>query len=112
SSIENSSGTSIMSSNTRSPFFNSTEYSTSNFANFVNRGSVMPGQASEPFPIVEPVVKLRQSRVGLFYKFQFLPMCQEAGGKSLVKESADRLASFRPIIEGPMIDVHANEFVR
>ena len=35
SSIENSSGTSIMSSRTRSPFFNWVEYSTSNVASFL-----------------------------------------------------------------------------
>ena len=41
SSTENSSGTSIMSNKTRSPFFRSVEYSMSSFASFLQRGSVM-----------------------------------------------------------------------
>src|SRR2546429_9753714 len=40
-STENSSGTSIRSSNTRSPFFKAVEYSVKSLASFLRRGSVM-----------------------------------------------------------------------
>src|SRR5258706_4778679 len=51
SSMENSSGTSIISSRTRSPFFSAVEYSTRSLASFLYRGSVIISNEQAVFSI-------------------------------------------------------------